>query len=186
MLPGVASTLEKHHRVQLLDEALDAAVQLSHRYIPARQLPDKAVSLIDTACARVAISQHATPPEVEDSRRRVGALEVERDILERESAVGIDHEIRRGEIAKKLEEENANLKRLDTDWQQEKEVVEKILTLRAKLRPSVKRNGAEPNAPSVAVDKQQTDAAADKTQLLADLKALEKELGTLQGETPLV
>src|SRR5207253_1688346 len=71
MLRGVASTLEKHHRVQLLDEALDAAVKLSHRYIPARQLPDKAVSLLDTACARVAVSQHATPPEVEDSRRRI-------------------------------------------------------------------------------------------------------------------
>src|SRR5262249_25109507 len=70
MLRGVASTLEKHHRVQLLDEALDAAVKLSHRYIPARQLPDKAVSLLDTTCARVAVSQHATPPEVEDSRRR--------------------------------------------------------------------------------------------------------------------
>ena len=68
MLRGVASTLEKHHRVQLLDEALEAAVRLSHRYIPARQLPDKAVSLLDTACARVAISQHATPAEVEDCR----------------------------------------------------------------------------------------------------------------------
>ena len=61
MMRGVASTLEKHHRVQLLDEALEAAVKLSHRYIPARQLPDKAVSLLDTACARVAVSQHADP-----------------------------------------------------------------------------------------------------------------------------
>ena len=146
MIRGLSPVLEKHHKVDVLDEALVAAAQLSHRYIPARQLPDKAVSLIDTACARVAISQHATPPEVEDSRRRVSALEVERDILERESAVGIDHEIRRTEIAKKLEEENANLKRLDTHWQEEKEVVEKILTLRAKLRPSANRNGAEPSA----------------------------------------
>ena len=152
MIRGLSPVLEKHHKVDVLDEALVAAAQLSHRYIPARQLPDKAVSLIDTACARVAISQHATPPEVEDSRRRVSALEVERDILERESAVGIDHEIRRTEIAKKLEEENANLKRLDTDWQQEKEVVEKILTLRAKLRPSANRNGAEPSAASAAAD----------------------------------
>jgi type VI secretion system protein VasG len=186
MIRGLSPVLEKHHKVDVLDEALVAAAQLSHRYIPARQLPDKAVSLIDTACARVAISQHATPPEVEDSRRRVSALEVEREILERESAVGIDHEIRRTEIAKKLDEENANLKRLDADWQQEKDVVEKILTLRAKLRPSAKRNGAEPSAPSVAVDEQQTDAAEDKTQLLVDLKALEKELATFQGETPLV
>src|SRR5437762_552492 len=186
MIRGLSPVLEKHHKVDVLDEALVAAAQLSHRYIPARQLPDKAVSLIDTACARVAISQHATPPEVEDSRRRLSALEMEQEILGRESAVGIDHETRRTEIAGKLEEENANLKRLDTDWQQEKEVVEKILTLRAKLRPSANGNGAEPSAPSAAVDEKQTSAAEGKTQLLADLKTLEKELATLQGETPLV
>ena len=186
MIRGLSPVLEKHHKVDVLDEALVAAAQLSHRYIPARQLPDKAVSLIDTACARVAISQHATPPEVEDSQRRVSALEVEREILERESAVGIDHESRRAEIAKKLDEENANLKRLDTHWQQEKEVIEKILTLRAILRPSANRNGAEPSAATAAAAEKQTSAAEDKTQLLADLKALEKELATLQGETPLV
>src|SRR5579864_2139938 len=90
MLRGVASTLEKHHRVQLLDEAIEAAVRLSHRYIPARQLPDKAVSLLDTSCARVAISQHAIPPEVEDSRRHIEALDVELGIIGREEAVGID------------------------------------------------------------------------------------------------
>ena len=77
MLRGVATVLEKHHRVQLLDEAIESAVKLSHRYIPARQLPDKAVSLLDTACARVAVSQHATPAEVEDCRRRIEALEIE-------------------------------------------------------------------------------------------------------------
>ena len=77
MLRGVATVLEKHHRVQLLDEAIESAVQLSHRYIPARQLPDKAVSLLDTACARVAVSQHATPAEVEDCRRRIESLEIE-------------------------------------------------------------------------------------------------------------
>jgi type VI secretion system protein VasG len=77
MMRGVASTMEKHHQVQILDEALEAAVRLSHRYIPARQLPDKSVSLIDTACARVAVSLHATPAEVDDSRRRIEALHVE-------------------------------------------------------------------------------------------------------------
>ncbi|RWE36149.1 MAG: AAA family ATPase, partial [Mesorhizobium sp.] len=75
MLRGVAGVLEQHHKVQILDEAIEAAVALSHRYIPARQLPDKAVSLLDTACARVAISQHATPAEVEDILRRRQALE---------------------------------------------------------------------------------------------------------------
>ena len=82
--------LEKHHRVQLLDEAIESAVKLSHRYIPARQLPDKAVSLLDTACARVAVSQHAMPAEVEDCRRRIESLEIEIGIIDREAAVGVD------------------------------------------------------------------------------------------------
>src|SRR6185369_364697 len=71
MMRGIASVMESHHKVQIIDEALDAAVRLSHRYIPARQLPDKAVSLLDTAAARVAVSQHAVQPEVADSRRRI-------------------------------------------------------------------------------------------------------------------
>ena len=96
MLRGVAGVLEKHHEVQILDEAIEAAVALSHRYIPARQLPDKAVSLLDTACARVAVSQHATPAEVEDLRRRRQMLEVEQGIIGREAAIGIDVADRRG------------------------------------------------------------------------------------------
>ena len=95
MMRGVASVLEKHHRVQVLDEALEAAVRLSHRYIPARQLPDKAVSLLDTACARVAISQHAVPPQLEDCRRTIEALQTELEIIGREETVGIDADERR-------------------------------------------------------------------------------------------
>src|SRR6202035_2218062 len=90
MMRQMASPMEKHHRVQILDEALDAAVRLAHRYIPARQLPDKAVSLLDTAAARVGISQHAVPPMVEDSRRRIEALDTELEIIGRETAVGMD------------------------------------------------------------------------------------------------
>ena len=90
MVRGMASVLEKHHRVQVLDEAIEAAVRLSHRYIPARQLPDKAVSLLDTASARVAVSQHAVPAELEDCRRRIESLQIELDIIGREEAVGID------------------------------------------------------------------------------------------------
>src|ERR671910_1159287 len=89
MVRGVASVLEAHHRVHVLDEALEAAVRLSHRYIPARQLPDKAVVLPDTASARVAISQHAVPAEVDDSRRRIESLETELQIIAREHAIGI-------------------------------------------------------------------------------------------------
>src|SRR3954470_17079562 len=90
MLRGVVPVLQQHHGVRVLDEAVAAAVRLSHRYIPARQLPDKAVSLLDTACARVAVSQHATPPELEDCLRRLEALQVEREIIGREEAIGID------------------------------------------------------------------------------------------------
>jgi type VI secretion system protein VasG len=88
MMRGIASPLEQHHRVQILDEAIEAAVRLSHRYIPARQLPDKSVGLLDTAAARVAISQHAVPPAVEDCRRRISALETEQAIKSRRRTVG--------------------------------------------------------------------------------------------------
>src|SRR5262249_22720272 len=109
MMRGVASALEKHHRVQLLDAAIEAAVRLSHRYIPARQLPDKSVSLLDTACARVAISQHAVPAEVDDSRRRIEALQTELDIIEREKNAGFETGTRAAEAGEKLGEEQARL-----------------------------------------------------------------------------
>ena len=95
MIRGLAPVLEAHHKVSVLDEALSAAARLSHRYIPSRQLPDKAVTLIDTACARVAISQHSVPPRVEDRRRKIEGLEAELRILNREATVGIEHAERR-------------------------------------------------------------------------------------------
>ena len=104
MLRRVAAILEKHHRVALLDEAIVAAVRLSHRYIPARQLPDKAVSLLDTACARVAVSQHAIPAELEDAQRRIEALTTEAEIIGREESLGIDVSERQAHIAKQRAE----------------------------------------------------------------------------------
>ena len=86
MLRGVASVLEQHHEVQLLDEAVAAAVSLSRRYIQGRQLPDKAVSVLDTACARVAVSQSAIPAALEDCVRRIEALEAELEVVDRERA----------------------------------------------------------------------------------------------------
>ena len=133
MVRGLVPVLEKHHKVQLLDEAVEAAVKLSHRYIPARQLPDKAVSLIDTACARVAISQHATPPKVEDTNRRMDALSQEIDILDRETAVGRDHNERRTELAAKLADEQKRYEELSGAWQVEKQKVDDILALRTEL-----------------------------------------------------
>ena len=111
MMRGVASPLEQHHRVQILDEAIEASVRLGHRYIPARQLPDKAVSLLDTAAARVAISQHATPPAVEDCRRRISALETEQAIVARETAIGIETANREARITAALAAERRRLRR---------------------------------------------------------------------------
>jgi len=125
---------EKHHKVQVLDEAIEAAVKLSHRYIAGRQLPDKAVSLIDTAAARVGVSQHAIPAEVDDCRRRIQALDTERDILARETATGLDHKARTAEINDKLTREKAALQSLEKHWNEEKALVEKILDLRSRLR----------------------------------------------------
>lgn len=134
MLRGVAGVLEKHHEVQILDEAIEAAVGLSHRYIPARQLPDKAVSLLDTACARVAISQHATPAEVEDILRRRQALEVERGIIGREAAIGIEVADRQARVETGLAESEAALAAAQQRWDREKALVAEILELRARLR----------------------------------------------------
>src|ERR1700719_3787634 len=134
MMRGMTSTLEKYHRVHILDEGLEAAVRLSHRYIPSRQLPDKAVSLLDTACARVAISQHAVRAEVDESRRRSAALDTELEIIGREKAVGVDTAQREAQANEKLDAERERLKGLDARWQEEKGLVDRILDMRAKLR----------------------------------------------------
>ena len=183
MLRGVANVLERHHRVQLLDEAIEAAVQLSHRYIPARQLPDKAVSLLDTSCARVAISQHATPPEVEDCQRRIEALEVELQIIGREEAVGIDASTRRTDAQAKLAAERERHAALSARWQDEKKLVDRVLELRARLRA-----GGQPV--DTPADAGATAAAAltedERTANLAELRELQQQLRELQGETPLI
>src|SRR5438552_13481615 len=134
MMRGIVAPLEKHHKVQILDEAIEAAVRLSHRYIPARQLPDKSVSLIDTACARVAVSQHAVPAEADDCRRRIQALETELEILRRESAVGLDHQERLADLTDQLAKEGTTLASLEKHWSEEKTLVKRILELRAQLR----------------------------------------------------
>ena len=99
MLRGLVADAGEASQVRILDEALEAAVRLSHRYIPARQLPDKAVSLLDTACARVAISQHAMPPPIEDRQRRIGADDTELgDPRARDGRRRADHATRREDL----------------------------------------------------------------------------------------
>ena len=114
-------------------------MRLSHRYIPARQLPDKSVSLLDTASARVAISQHAVPAEVEDSRRRIEALETELEIIAREAAVGVDVKDREDQAQELLTAERERLSGLEERWNSEKELVDRILEIRSQLRGTVEK-----------------------------------------------
>jgi type VI secretion system protein VasG len=187
MMRGMASVMEHHHRVQVLDEALEASVKLSHRYIPARQLPDKAVSLLDTACARVAISQQAVPAEVEDCRRRISFLETELQIIERENRVGIDTVGREAAASEKLAAEKERLRQLDERWKAEKDLVAKILGIRKQLRGGTGRVEEAPAEKENPVDQTgTTDRAQEFQQLRAELKALQAGLQTLQGETPLI
>jgi type VI secretion system protein VasG len=176
MMRGLVSTLEKHHRIQILDDALEAAVKLSHRYIPARQLPDKAVSLLDTACARVAVSQHAVPAAVDDCRRNIEALVTELGIIEREAVIGVEVEKRKYDATSGLDREKLRLVELEARWEQEKSLVSRLLALRAKLR-----NQAEPLAAAPGAT-----LAKDGKGLLAEHASLLTELGALQGESALI
>src|SRR5262249_1702300 len=193
---GGASVLEQHHRVQVLDEALEAAVRLSHRYIPARQLPDKAVSLLDTACARVAISQHGVPPKLEDCRRTIEALRTELEIIGREETVGIDASERRKAAEEKLAASEETRAALETRWNAERELVERVLAIRAKLR-----QGSEPvegtgskleqaakgqSAPVAAPAAPEKVSPEERQQLLGELSDLQVKLSALQGESPLI
>ncbi|WP_323775930.1 type VI secretion system ATPase TssH [Leisingera sp.] len=188
MMRGIASMLEGHHRVQVLDEGIEAAVSLSARYIPARQLPDKSVSLLDTACARVAVSQHAVPAEVDDSQRRIEALTTELEIIGRDETAGYEVADRREavEAAKAVEEKR--LAGLTERWDKEKAVVEGILDLRAKLR-----EGAAPvDAPADAGDDATEGAVGspltedERAGLMQQLKDKNAELEALQGDSALI
>ncbi|MFK5949732.1 MAG: type VI secretion system ATPase TssH [Methylococcales bacterium] len=188
MMRGVASVMEKHHQVQVLDEALEASVRLSHRYIPARQLPDKSVSLLDTACARVAISQHAVPAEVDDSRKRISALETELKIIAKEKTVGIDVSERELLATEKMAEETERLTAVEERWNIERELVVKILDLRKQLREQTgKVEGTESDLEeSVEEMADETESPLDHDALLTELKDLQKQLHEFQGESPLI
>ena len=166
MLRGLADKMEQHHKVRVLDQAVVEAVKLGQRYLSGRQLPDKAVSVLDTACARVAMSQNAVPAEVEDLRRRIEALSAEEDALHRESAAGIDHAERLAEIGAAKAGAEAASAEVEQRWQQELELVQRARDLRARLE------GAD-------------DRAGSGT-LRAEMAALSAELERVQGERPLI
>ena len=211
MLRGIVPSLEKHHKVRILDEGLTAAVHLSHRYLAGRQLPDKAVSVLDTACARLALGQSATPPAIEDSVRQLDDLAVQQRILEREAAVGSDHHERLEEIASKKTEIENNLEKLRVRFDKEKTLVTRIRDLRAQLEGAVSLHAlpADPdgngsgghgiaNPTAVAADgisaSSSTTATAvaeappavDLNAARTELAQAESDLAALQGETPMI
>ncbi|MEP7048915.1 MAG: type VI secretion system ATPase TssH [Pseudomonadota bacterium] len=179
MMRGTVSALESHHRVQILDEAIVAAVKLSKRYVPDRQLPDKSVSLLDTACARVAVSQHAVPAELEDSQRRIDGLTQELEIIARERSLGVDVDKRANEAQLALTAEQERLSTLRARFGSEKVLVDKILALRAKLR-------AAAETPPDGLTSQLAGEAPVSADSLPELRALEASLLELQGEVPLI
>jgi type VI secretion system protein VasG len=165
MLRGIVSALEKHHKVRIFDEAVASAVKLSQRYLAGRQLPDKAVSVLDTACARLSLGQNATPPPIEEAIRLLDDLAVQERILQREAAAGADHSERLAQIAAQKAQAEASLAALREKWQRTSELVARLREIRTQLEDS--------------------GSAAPST-LRQEMDKLSAELDQLQGETPLM
>jgi len=163
MLRGIVPMLEKHHNVRILDEAVNSAVRLSHRYLVGRQLPDKAVSILDTACARLALGQSATPAALEDSTRRRDDLSVQQRVLEREAAAGADHTERLAGIAATKEKTEAELATLKERWEKESALVNEIREMRTQLEQGSGDGG-----------------------MREKMNKLQSDLDALQGEKPLM
>src|SRR5258705_2097539 len=142
MMRGLAESLEHHHKVRILAEAVEDAVRLSHRYISGRQLPDKSVSVLDTACARVAIGQGATPASVEDAQRRIDQATTEIDALERESITGVDHSERIAALRATKTAEETRLVNLKAQWDKERELIGQIREIHGQLEESRARTAA--------------------------------------------
>jgi type VI secretion system protein VasG len=142
MMRGLTESLENHHKVRVLDEAVAEAVKLSHRYITGRQLPDKSVSVLDTACARVAIGQGAIPAAVEDGERRVTQLATETSALERESATGVDHSERIAALKAAKVAEETRLAELRAQWEKERQIIEQMREIRSQLEANALKRSA--------------------------------------------
>ena len=186
MLRGMVPLMEKHFNVRILDEAVTEACRLSHRYIAGRQLPDKGVSVLDTACARVALGQTATPAAIDDARKRLARLAAETGALEREVAAGGSHDRRLAALRAEQAEVETRLKADEQRWQDERAVVEKIKALRTELENApVATTEAEAAAPATKKKKPAAKTAgADPRK--AELHKLYGELAALQGESPLI
>jgi type VI secretion system protein VasG len=177
MLRGVAAKLEQHHGVQVLDAAIHEAVKLSHRYISGRQLPDKAISVLDTACARVALGQHDVPPPLESLRHRQQSLQEEVDRLRREQATGLDHRERITLLESESKSNVQAIRELQTRWSEERVAVRELLDTRRELL-----------ALSESADSDKPDEATDSRidHLAAELLRLEAGLDAIRQDDPLV
>ena len=190
MMRAIAETLQNHHGVRIMDEAIVDAVRLSSRYIPARQLPDKSVSLLDTSCARVALSQSATPAAVEDTRRRIQQCETNIDALERENAALGNCEHRISQLRDELALLQDQLIEQEQRWEQEQAKVAEIHDLQQQIeadfqaQKNAAKNSANPDAKpeDVSALLEDQERQAIKAKLLASMD----ELSTLQGEEPLI
>src|SRR5450631_1027732 len=193
MMRGITGSLEKHHNVRILDEGVGAAVKLSHRFIAGRQLPDKAVSVLDTACARLALGQNSTPAAIEDAVRQLDDLEVQERVLNRETAVGVDHSERLETIGKQKAAVQGTLTAMRERWTKEKELVTKIREIRKKLEgdtpgeaaPTAGGNGSA-GVPAAPVAAAPTAPDAKPEELRKQLQELESQLSKLQGEAGLI
>lgn len=181
MMRGLVATLETHHKVRILDEAVEASVTLSHRYLSGRQLPDKSVSVLDTASARVALGQMATPPPVEDCQRRIMLLSTEMEMLARERAAGADFQTRLGNLAKEKAEVESRLAALHKQWQQEQTLIARMREIRLQLETGTAVLAQHGTPPSGAAAMQE-----EPDRLRTELARLTAELQQIQGECPLM
>ncbi|MBV9157421.1 MAG: type VI secretion system ATPase TssH [Acidobacteriaceae bacterium] len=201
MMRGIVGALEKHHKVRILDEGVSAAVKLSHRYLAGRQLPDKAVSVLDTACARLALGQNAMPAAIEDLTRQIDDLDVQERILRRESATGADHGERIEEVIQRKKSLSESLNQLSGKWDKTKALVEEIRDIRGQLEAeadgkpaggAASGDGARANGHPVAASESATAASSmasaqgNGAALREKLAALNAELDQVQGENALM
>ncbi|PNM89042.1 type VI secretion system ATPase TssH [Achromobacter xylosoxidans] len=180
MLRGMAPLMEQHFGVRILDEAIVAAARLSHRYISGRQLPDKAVGVLDTACARVALGRSATPALIDDARHRLARQETERAALRREAAAGAAQSARLRELDEEMAATRQQLADAEARLAQESELVRQIHALREELEAA----GQEPEPETSG--KRRGGKAVEPTPAQAQLAELQQQLRVLQGEAPLV
>ncbi|MBC7405270.1 MAG: type VI secretion system ATPase TssH [Cytophaga sp.] len=187
MLRGMAPLMEKHFGVRVYDEAITEAVRLSHRYISGRQLPDKAISVLDTACAKVALGQNATPVLLENIAKRLDRITAEIGSLDREQSAGAKHATRLQELREQSTVLQAESATSSNRWEQEKTLAEQIKTLRAKLETT------QNNADSAATEKTTNTAKVSKKNKESksnsetnELETLIDQLKQLQGDAPMV